>query len=142
MRVFLDTNIILDLLLERESYRISALLFEGQEKGKWELFVSALTMVNAAYIYRKSVGEDAVVPNLKYLSLLVDVLPLGKDTIEKSLYLRGRDYEDILQYVSASEGGCDAIITRNARDFVIEAGLGEIPRHVPVYSPEEFLSSV
>ena len=139
MRVFLDTNILLDLLLERDGYQISASLFEGQDQDRWKLCVSIFTMVNAAYVYRKGAGIVDVVPNMKYLSMLLEVLPMSQNTLETGLYLHGKDFEDILQYVCAAEGGCDAIITRNAKDFVINDGLKEVPCSIPVYTPEEFL---
>lgn len=141
MRVFLDTNILLDLLLERNGYQASARLFEGQDQGRWELCVSILTMVNVAYVYRKGAGIVDVIPNMKYLSMLLDVLPMSSYTLETGLYLRGKDFEDVLQYICASEGGCDAIITRNEKDFVINDGLKEVPSHIPVYSPEDFLKN-
>ena len=53
MKLFLDTNILLDLLLEREGYERCARLFQLQEEGKCTLAVSILTMVNVAYVYRK-----------------------------------------------------------------------------------------
>lgn len=139
MRVFLDTNIILDLLLERDGYGTSALLFEGQDSGRWKLCVSILTIVNVAYIYRKGVGPEEVIPNLKYLSALVEVLPMNTSTLEESLFLKGRDFEDVLQYVCASAGECDAIVTRNEKDFMIGSGLKSTPRSLPVYSPAAFV---
>ncbi len=139
MKVFLDTNIVLDLLLERDGYQTSALLFEGQDKGQWSLSVSILSMVNAAYVYRKGAGLTDVVPNMKYLSMLLEILPMGKTTLETSLYLHGKDFEDVLQYICAAEGGCDAIITRNEKDFHIESGMKELTRAIPVFSPASFL---
>ena len=76
MKVFLDTNILLDLLLEREGFEDSAELFRLQEDGRLKLYVSYLTMVNIAYVYRKTVGQNMAVANLKYLSALVEVLPM------------------------------------------------------------------
>ena len=67
MRVFLDTNIILDLLLERDGFQDSATIFQMQEDGKIRLCVSFLTMVNVAYVYKKIVGESMAIVNLKYL---------------------------------------------------------------------------
>ncbi len=138
MKVFLDTNIILDLLLERDGYEASAHLFQLQDEGRLELCVSVLTMVNVAYVYKKFVGQDAMIPNLKYLSLLVKILPMDSDTIQHSLYLDGKDYEDILQYTCAIQNSCDALITRNEKDFKIREGLKEPSGQIPVYSPSAF----
>lgn len=68
MTIFLDTDIILDLLLERPGYEDSALLFQWQDEGRLQICVSFLTIINAAYVYRKTVGQNMAVANLKYLS--------------------------------------------------------------------------
>ncbi len=139
MRVFLDTNIILDLLLERDGYETSAQLFQLRDEGKIELCVSILTMVNAAFVYKNSVGQNAVIPNLKYLSTIVDVLPMNDDTLQKSLYLSGKDFEDILQYICAVQNNCDVVITRNTKDFKINKGLKQPPSSIRVLTPDEFI---
>lgn len=141
MKVFLDTNIILDILLEREGYEDSVELFRLQEDGRLSLAVSILTMANAAFVYRKTVGQNAVIPNLKYLSALTEVLPMDQDTLQQALYLRGDDFEDILQYCCAAQGACDAIVTRNGKDFIIRSGLKPLEAMIPVYSPSGFLGA-
>ena len=125
MKVFLDTNIILDLLLERDGYEDSAIIFQMQDEGTLKICVSLLTMVNVAYIYKKAVGNNMAVANLKYLSTLVEVLPMDGDQLHKSILMDGKDFEDILQCVCAAEGGCDYFITRNAKHFQINKGLAK-----------------
>lgn len=140
MKVFLDTNILLDLLLEREGYEASARVFQLRDEGKIRLCVSILTMVNVAYVYKKSVGQHAVIPNLKYLTELVDVLPMANDTLQQALYLNGKDFEDILQYICAIQNQCDLVITRNVKDYHIVLGLKNPPPSIPVMPPDEFLA--
>lgn len=139
MKVFLDTNILLDLLLERDGYEESAQIFQLQEEGKLSLCVSFLTMVNIAYVYKKTVGNSLAVANLKYLSSLVDVLPMENDMLQQSIYLDGRDFEDILQYVCAATADCDYIITRNVKDYTIKKGLGKEINAPKVLTPSDFL---
>lgn len=117
MKVFLDTNIVLDLLLQRPGYKESAKILELQEQGKIRTCVSVLTIVNAAYIYRKSVGATLVVVNLRYLSAFLEVLPMDNDMLQKAISMEGPDFEDLFQAVCASTNGCDVIITRNTKDF-------------------------
>ena len=105
MKVFLDTNILLDLLLEREGFEDSAELFRLQEDGRLKLYVSYLTMVNIAYVYRKTVGQNMAVANLKYLSALVEVLPMDGGQLQKALMMSGPDIEDIFQLTCAVAGG-------------------------------------
>ena len=140
MKVFLDTNILLDLLLERDGYELGAKIFQLQEDGKCSLCVSVLTMVNAAYIYRKTVGQDMAIVNIKYLSALVEVLPMDNDMLKAAIYKHGKDFEDVLQAVCAAVGKCDCIVTRNEKDYVIRDGLAKTDIVLPpVYSPASFL---
>ena len=142
MKVFLDTNIILDLLLERDGYEDSAVLFQMQEDGELKLFVSILTMVNVSYIYKKTVGEAMAAANLKYLSAMVGVLPMDGDQLQLALMMDGRDFEDALQAVCAAEAGCDYIVTRNDRDFRLRAGAVKKYRIPEVTTPAGFLSGI
>ena len=138
MKAFLDTNILLDLLLEREGYEISAEILQLKDDGRIELCVSILTMINIAYIYRKTVGQNIVIPNLKYISSLMKVLPMDEGILQQALYLESKDFEDTLQYLCAARGECDCVITRNVKDFQIKPGLSTTPALPPAYTPEEF----
>ena len=117
MKVFLDTNIILDLLLQREGWELSARILSLHDKGRIRLCVSVLTMVNVAYVYRKTVGEALAVVNIKYISALMDVLPMDAAMMEEAILAGGRNFEDSFQAIAAASAGCDAIVTRNVRDF-------------------------
>lgn len=141
MKVFLDTNIILDLLLERNGYRDSARIFQMQEEGIIRLCVSFLTMVNAAYVYRKTVGEALAQVNLKYLSALVEVLPMDDAQLQQALLLEGKDFEDTLQASCAAAAGCDYLITRNEKDYRIAKGLSRQLGLPKVLTPAAFLSA-
>ena len=142
MKIFLDTNIILDLLLEREGYEDSAVLFEMQDTGRLNLCVSLLTMVNVAFVYKKTVGPHLAAANIGYLSSLVEVLPMNGDQLQQALLLEGRDIEDILQAACAAEAGCDYLITRNVKDYRISKGLAKGVSLPPVLSPTAFLDVV
>ena len=140
MKAFLDTNIILDLLLEREGCEDCAQILDMAEDGHLNLYISALTMVNVAYVYRKAVGKNAVIPNLKILNSVFNVIPTTPDDIDDALYLQGNDYEDVVQAISASKAGCEIIITRNTKDFHIGKGLKTPPVFPTIKTPKEFLA--
>ncbi|MBR4826698.1 MAG: PIN domain-containing protein [Bacteroidales bacterium] len=142
MKVFLDTNILLDLLLEREGYEDSARLFELQDDGKLKLYVSFLTMVNVSYVYKKTVGQNVAIANLKYLSTLVEVLPMNGEQLQQALLMTGPDFEDILQASCAAEAHCDYLITRNQKDFKISKGLSADVSLPAVLTPKLFLETV
>ena len=142
MKIFLDTNIILDLLLERAGFETCADIFEICESRGYKLSVSVLTMVNVAYVYKKTVGQNMAVVNLKYLSSLLDVLPMDFDMMQSAIMISGRDFEDTFQAVCAGEGACDYIITRNPKDFVIKKGLVKTIKIPDVVTPLEFINRV
>lgn len=139
MKVFLDTNILLDILLEREGYEHSAKLFELQDAGSIQLCVSLLSMVNIACVYKKTVGQDMAIVNLKYLSTIVEVLPMDGRQLQEALLLKGLDFEDVLQATCAAAWECDYIITRNDKDFKIGKGLARRISLPHVLQPQAFL---
>lgn len=145
MKVFLDTNIILDLLLQREGWEDSASVIQLQETGELQACVSVLTMLNSAYVYRKTVGNNMAVVNLKYLSALFEVLPMDAAMLDDAVFTSGRDFEDVFQAVCAARAGCTAIVTNHVKDFqfkipeeIISRGLS-IP---PVITPSALLASL
>lgn len=138
MKVFLDTNILLDLLLERPGYEASARVLELCREKEYTMAGSILTMVNVAYVYRKTVGQDLAVVNLKYLSGFIEVLPMDTVMLNQAIGMSGRDFEDTLQAVCAATGGCDYIVTRNVKDYSIKRGLSK-PISLPkVITPGTF----
>jgi predicted nucleic acid-binding protein len=118
-RLFIDTNIVIDLLAKREPfYDEAARLFTLADKKKIRLSVSALTFANTNYILLQSKKPDEAKLILRKLKLIVQVLSLDEKIVALSLndsYFN--DYEDALQYYTALENGAEAIITRNLKDF-------------------------
>lgn len=139
MKVFLDTNIILDLLLEREGFEISTELFSLQDEGRIHLCTSILSMVNIAYVYRKTVGSHLITPNLKYLSALMEVLPMDDNMLQEAIISKGKDFEDNLQYSCALKAKCDWFITRNTKVFP-NTSKGDVP--IKVGTPGDYLSVI
>lgn len=131
--IFLDTNIVIDLLAKREPfYKEAQDLFTLGDKNEVNLFISSLTFANAYYsIVRHHKEVDAK----KYLSkfkVLVTILSLEDKVIELALASDFKDFEDGLQYFIAMDNEADVIITRNKRDF----GNAKIP----VMTAGEYLS--
>jgi predicted nucleic acid-binding protein len=101
-RVFLDTNVILDHLLARPPFDADARrFFEKAELGEIELYASALSFCNIAYIVRKLKSALDVHPILTDLSLLVTITPIESATIAQALAAGYKDFEDAVQYQSA-----------------------------------------
>jgi predicted nucleic acid-binding protein len=118
-KLFVDTNIIIDLFARREPfYAEAATLFSLADTKKLYLSVSALTFANANYILLQSKKPDEAKLILRKLKLIVSVVTLDEKIVGLSLNDSDfKDYKDALQYYSALENGDDAIITRNLKDF-------------------------
>lgn len=141
MKVFLDTNILLDVLLERAGYEDALALFQLQDEGKLSLCMSLLTMVNVAYVYKKTVGQNTAVANVKYLSSFAEVLPMDETQLQQALMMDGPDFEDNLQAACASACECEWLITRNVKDYRIKRGLAGKLSLPSIATPASFLAS-
>jgi predicted nucleic acid-binding protein len=133
-KVFIDTNVVIDLLLKREGYLSAAKVLSLSQNKEFSLFVSVLTMANIAYILRKVLHGDALYENLYQISSIMHVESITTDNYHSALHLRARDFEDALQYFCAKSIGCDVLVTRNEKDFAFS--------EIEVLSPSDFLSSL
>jgi predicted nucleic acid-binding protein len=118
-KVFVDTNIVIDLLAKREPfYTEAAVLFSLAENGKVELAVSSLTIANTSYTLLRRVNATIAKSILRRLKMVVKVLSLDDKIVDLALNdERFSDFEDSLQYFTALENKQDLIITRNLKDF-------------------------
>ena len=137
-RVFLDTNLLLDIVLERPGFEAPLEVLQLASEGNITLYASFLSMANIAYILRKNY-KGVLIPTIKQLSALLEVLPMNQAQLEKAMLLDGPDFEDILQAVCAQEGGCEAILTHNPGHFHIGPGLCPTWICPQVSTPEDFL---
>lgn len=117
MKVFLDTNIILDVILQRDQVSYGAQILSQGEQKLVELYVSFLSIANVAYVIRKGRTPSQVRSIISGLYRFVDILPMNKQQVDLALQLDAKDFEDVLQYQCAIENGCDIIVTRNVRDY-------------------------
>ena len=118
MRVFVDTDIILDLLLAREPFFPAATrLFLLLQDEKMEGYVSPLSFSNLFYILRKAISGVEAIAALRKLKLLMRVLSVDEQTIDLALASSFSDFEDAIQYYAALSNDVDAIVTRNKEDY-------------------------
>ena len=133
-RLFLDTNIILDLLGEREPfYEAAAKLASLADNNLVTLVVSPISFTTVNYVLSKFESSQIVREKLRKFKILCSISILDEHIIEKGLNSSFKDFEDSLQYFSAVSAECDLIITRNAKDFKSS--------HLPVMNVEEYLKS-
>jgi predicted nucleic acid-binding protein len=130
MRILIDTNVVLDLLQEREPFIESAAkLFERIDAGEIEGFIAATTITNIYYIIRRAAG--AVVAQDAITQILADltICAVDRNVFEQALNLDFQDFEDAVQYACAIASNADAIVTRDMSGFV--------SAEIPVILPDE-----
>ena len=120
-KVFVDSDIILDLLAERESfYDDAAKIFKLAYEKKIELFTTAVVIANVFYILRKINGNEGAKRQLRDLRLLARILPVNKNNVDMALSSKFSDLEDGLQYFAVKENNIMTIITRNIDDYKVK----------------------
>ena len=134
MKLFIDTNVILDVLAGREPFfRASASVLNLCELGKAEGAASTLTFCTASYVLRKNLKGELMKSHLRSLRNICRPIDLTASVINKAIDSDIADFEDAVQFFSAVYCSADYIITRNTRDF---------PRldNLPVITPADFLA--
>lgn len=118
-KLFIDTNILIDLLSRREPFfEDAAALFSMADKKEFELSVSSLTIANTGYVLLKQMKTNEAKSVLRKLRLILNVLPMDDKIIDLALNDNTfTDFEDGIQYFTAIENEQDVIITRNLKDF-------------------------
>ena len=118
MKVFIDTNIFLDVLCKRDQYVDAALrIFDLAVDDRIELLISDLSIANIKYITRKELSTDKFYEVILAFRPVLTIVPLGEVVVDRALDLQAPDFEDALQYFSAVQPGADCLITRNIKDF-------------------------
>ena len=117
--LFIDTNIIIDVLANRKPYVESAsLLFDLAIKGKATLFISALSYSNIYYIIRKTTTHRKLISVLEDLENITETLDVSRKIIGMALKSDFKDFEDAIQYeTAASNKKVDAIVTRDPKGY-------------------------
>jgi predicted nucleic acid-binding protein len=118
MKVFIDTNIFLDILCKREQFVDDALsIFDMAVDDKIELLISDLSIANIKYITRKEIPTEKFYELIQTFRPVFTIVPLGAGVIDSAISLKADDFEDALQYFSAVQAGSDCLVTRNIKDF-------------------------
>ena len=134
MRAFLDTNVLIDVVMDRQPWVNDALvLFELANQGKLSLVAADLSFINIAYITRKMLSKADLYTLLTDLREFVKVIEMGEAIIDNAIKAQWNDMEDCAQYYTAKREKADCIITRNTKDFSLS--------DIPVFTPDEFLHS-
>lgn len=135
MRVLIDTNIVLDVLLKREPFFENAVnVLKMAAREDVQEFVSASAITDIYYIAYKAIRDRAVVKELlKSLLMVVSVAGVSEEEVLKALELEWNDFEDSVQYSVALLKDMDGVITRNVKDYAAS--------EIPVWTPKQFIDS-
>ena len=132
MRLFFDTNVLLDVLAAREPWvQDSAALLSLVDTGRVHGYVAAHTITTLHYLVSKHLTREKASTALVELVDLVTIVPVDASVIRKSLALAWQDFEDAVQAVCALEAEVDYFLTRNPLDFSALS--------IPVVNPSEAL---
>lgn len=132
MRVLLDTDVILDLVLARQPFLVEAKqIFTSIAKNEFEAFALNITIIHVYYFGRKQLGRDATLIELEKLLNLVSICSANASILHKAISSSIKDYEDAVQHECAVAENLDAIITRNTKDYKNST--------IDVFSPDDFL---
>ncbi len=135
MKTLFDTNIILDVLLLRKPYYISAtFLLSEVEQGNIEGYLCPTTITTIGYLITKLKGADEAKKLIKNLLNIFELTELNKSIFETSCSHKINDYEDAVLYESARSSNIEGIVTRNVKDFKYAT--------VTVYDPEELIGII
>jgi predicted nucleic acid-binding protein len=133
-KVFIDTDIALDLLSERAPhYTYAARLFTLSDKGKLSIYVSSLSFSNLNYLLSRQYSQKDARRILNKFKVLVNVLGVDDKIIGLSLNSEFKDFEDAIQYYTAIENNISTLITRNLKDYKYA--------QIAVITAEDFLLS-
>lgn len=135
MRLFLDTNILLDVLLARPEFRDdSAFVWDCCERHRAQGFVSSISVSNAHYILSKRIGKDKALAGVKMILNLFEVVPADKPLLIHATAHPRPDFEDVIQMLSAKQAAADYLMTRDPHHFKSSP--------VPTSSPTEFIRTL
>ena len=131
-KVYIDCNILIDWLLNREPFSYFATkIIELTEKKEIESYVSLLTLANTYYIISKTVNRKVADEFLRDSLKLFQFAYVTREIVEDAIEERFRDFEDDIHYHIAVENELDYLITRNVKDFK--------KCKITVVGPEDFL---
>jgi predicted nucleic acid-binding protein len=134
-RIFLDTNIVIDALLERKEWMDNVFqILSLAESGEIEVYCSSLSLATANYFMeRAKMPHDVLLGKLDTLCQICTPTLVDASVVQKAIHSSFGDFEDALQYFSAKTVNADIIITRNLKDFAAS--------EIPIMTAEDYLEA-
>jgi predicted nucleic acid-binding protein len=117
-KVFVDSDIVLDLLSARQPhYKFAAELFSLADQNSIKVYITSLTFANVNYILSKQLSPGQARKMLLTFKTIVNVLAVNDKIIELALLSNFQDFEDAIQYNTAIENSITTLLTRNLKDY-------------------------
>ncbi len=133
MKVLFDTNVILDVLLDREPFvRDSLYLLSKVERSEITGIVCATTITTIHYLACKTLGANQALGHMSSLLSLFAIAPVNRRVLEEALQSGFDDFEDAVLHSAARHAGAKYIVTRNSIDFK--------KSKLVVFEPREFIN--
>lgn len=135
MVLLIDTNIVLDVLLNRlEFVRDSAMIWKLCETEQVKGYISTLTYANMMYVMRRRLTPDQIGEVFCKLNLIFEFTDFSFAVLERAVNMKWKDFEDAVQSAMAESVHADYIITRNLKDFT--------QSKVMAFTPSELLAKI
>lgn len=129
LRVYIDTNIYLNSILNRDK-NISKTILSFLAEVDVELYLNDISIINIHYFIRKKFERDIVKDELRILQKENKLVSVDEDVIERALDSEFKDFEDAVQYFCAKKVNAELIITDNIKDYKLS--------HIRVISAKDF----
>ena len=133
MRVLFDTNVLMDVLLERELFvEESAQVIDQVVRGAVTGLICATTITTIFYLTSRDVGGEEAMRHIQKLMNLYEIAPVTRSVLDAAITSNSPDFEDAVLAEAAHQAGAQAIITRNLKDFARSP--------VRAYTPRQWLA--
>ncbi len=135
-KIFVDTNVLVDLIADRKPFSKFAIeIFEKAESKKIKLFTSSHSIATTHYLLKKYIDEKQLREIFYSLLEYVQIIAINEDVVKKGLKSKHKDFEDALQIICAyTIEKLDCIVTRNIKDFK--------SAEIPVLTPDELVKRI
>ena len=135
MKILFDTNVILDVLLDREPFsNDAAFLMSLVEKSEIIGIICATTVTTIHYLANKALGPQATSRHIQTLLALFVIAPVNRVVLEGAVKSKFKDFEDAVLHESAIHAGAEYIVTRNIDDFK--------KSKLPIFSSVDLINSI
>ncbi len=135
MKILFDTNIILDVLLNRKPFvELSANLVSSVENKTIEGYLCATTITTLDYLISKSRNRETAKIEIQKLLTLFQIADVNSNVLSMAINSGFTDFEDAVQYFSGKCSNVDGLVSRNTKDYKKAV--------LPIYTPDELWSII